>query len=70
MQRGGVPSAYDRVLATRLGMAAIDAVFEERWGTMVSLKGTDVVNVSIADATGGLKTVPQSRYDEAALLFG
>jgi 6-phosphofructokinase 1 len=37
---------------------------------MVSLKGTDVVNVSIADATGGLKTVPQSRYDEAALLFG
>ena len=70
MQRGGVPSAYDRVLATRLGMAAIDAVFEERWGSMVSLKGTDVVNVSIADATGGLKTVPQSRYDEAALLFG
>jgi 6-phosphofructokinase 1 len=70
MQRGGVPSAYDRVLATRLGMAAIDAVFEERWGSMVSLKGTDVVNVSIADATGGLKTVPQQRYDEAALLFG
>ena len=39
MQRGGVPSAYDRVLATRLGMAAIDAVFEERWGSMVSLQG-------------------------------
>ena len=51
-------------------LAAIDAVVDERWGTMVSLKGTDVVNVSIADATGGLKTVPQSRYDEAALLFG
>ena len=70
MQRGGVPSAYDRVLATRLGMAAIDAVYEGRWGSMVSLRGTDVVNVSIADATGGLKTVPQARYDEAALLFG
>jgi phosphofructokinase len=70
VQRGGAPSAYDRVLATRLGMAAIDAVQEQRWGTMVSLRGTDVVNVSIAEATGGLNTVPQYRYDEAALLFG
>ncbi|KQV05163.1 6-phosphofructokinase [Leifsonia sp. Root112D2] len=70
VQRGGAPSAYDRVLATRLGMAAIDAVQEERWGSMVSLRGTDVVNVSIAEATGGLNTVPQYRYDEAALLFG
>jgi 6-phosphofructokinase 1 len=70
IQRGGVPSAYDRVLATRLGMSAIDAVQNEQWGTMVSLRGTDVVNVSIADATVGLNTVPQHRYDEAALLFG
>ena len=70
MQRGGVPSAYDRVLATRLGMAAVDAAYEGRWGSMVSLRGTDVVNVSIADATGGLKTVPPARYEEAALLFG
>jgi 6-phosphofructokinase 1 len=70
IQRGGVPSAYDRVLATRLGMSAIDAVQNEQWGSMVSLRGTDVVNVSIADATVGLNTVPQYRYDEAALLFG
>lgn len=70
IQRGGVPSAYDRVLATRLGMSAIDAVRNEQWGSMVSLRGTDVVNVSIADATVGLNTVPQYRYDEAALLFG
>jgi len=70
IQRGGVPSAFDRVLATRLGMAAVDAVQERRWGSMVSLNGTDVVNVSIADATVGLNVVPQYRYDEAAILFG
>ena len=70
IQRGGVPSAYDRVLATRLGMAAIDAVQTRTWGSMVSLRGTDVEIVSIAEATGGLNTVPDYRYDEAALLFG
>ncbi|MGO4689380.1 6-phosphofructokinase [Glaciibacter sp. 2TAF33] len=69
-QRGGAPSAYDRVLATRLGMAAIDAIYAGQWGSMVSLSGTDINIVSIADATGGLKTVPQARYDEAAVLFG
>ena len=70
LQRGGVPSAYDRVLATRLGMAAIDSVMKEEWGTMVALRGTDLVNVPFADALGGLKTVPQERYEEAAILFG
>lgn len=60
----------NRVLATRLGMAAVDAIYEERWGSMVSLTGTDINIVSIADATGGLKTVPPARYDEAAVLFG
>ncbi|GAA3894556.1 ATP-dependent 6-phosphofructokinase [Leifsonia kafniensis] len=69
-QRGGAPSAYDRVLATRLGMAAIDAIQAEQWGSMVSLKGTEIEIVSIKEATGGLKTVPQDRYDEAAVLFG
>jgi 6-phosphofructokinase 1 len=70
IQRGGVPSAFDRVLATRLGMASVDAIAHAQWGTMVSVQGTDIVNVGIADATGKLKIVPQSRYDEAALLFG
>jgi 6-phosphofructokinase 1 len=70
IQRGGVPSAYDRVLATRLGMAAVDAVSDKRWGSMVSLHGTDVVVVPFEDALGNLKTVPQHRYDEAAVLFG
>lgn len=70
IQRGGVPSAFDRVLATRLGMAAIDSVVEGRWGTMVSLTGTEIQHVGFEAALGNLKTVPQSRYDEASILFG
>ena len=70
IQRGGVPSAFDRVLATRLGMAAIDSVVEGYWGTMVALKGTDIRHVAFQEAVGCLKTVPQNRYDEAAVLFG
>jgi 6-phosphofructokinase 1 len=70
IQRGGVPTAFDRVLATRLGMAAIDSVVEGRWGTMVSLNGTDIVHVGFEAALGRLKTVPQHRYDEARVLFG
>ncbi len=70
IQRGGTPSAYDRVLATRLGMAASDAVVEGRWGRMVALRGTDIVHVSLQEALGSLKVVPQDRYDEAAILFG
>jgi ATP-dependent phosphofructokinase / diphosphate-dependent phosphofructokinase len=70
IQRGGEPTAYDRVLATRLGMAAVDAVYERAWGSMVTLRGTDIETVSIADATHSLNRVPQSRYDEAKILFG
>ncbi len=70
IQRGGTPSAFDRVLATRLGMASITAVNEQHWGRMVALRGTEIVHVPFEEALGKLKTVPQSRYDEAALLFG
>jgi ATP-dependent phosphofructokinase / diphosphate-dependent phosphofructokinase len=70
IQRGGTPTAYDRVLATRYGMAAIDSVIHERWGRMVSLSGTTITHVAFEDALGKLNTVPQSRYDEAAILFG
>lgn len=70
IQRGGTPSAYDRVLATRYGMAAVDSVLEGHWGRMVALRGTQIVHVPFEDALGRLKTVPQSRYDEAAVLFG
>lgn len=70
LQRGGVPSAYDRVLATRLGMAAIDSVMDKQWGTMVALRGTTIIHVPFQEALGGLKTVPVERYEEAAILFG
>ncbi len=70
IQRGGTPTAYDRVLATRYGMAAVTSVLEKHWGRMVALRGTQIVHVPFEDALGRLKTVPQSRYDEAAVLFG
>jgi 6-phosphofructokinase 1 len=70
IQRGGVPTASDRVLATRLGMAAVHLVVEGRWGTMVAQKSTDIEHVGFQQALGRLKTVPQHRDDEAAVLFG
>ena len=70
IQRGGTPTAYDRVLATRYGLAAIDAVVHARWGRMVALRGTTITHVALEDALGRLNTVPQDRYDEAAILFG
>jgi len=70
IQRGGTPTAYDRVLATRFGLAAIDAVVDGHFGEMVSLRGTDITHLPIEDAIGTLNAVPQSRWDEAAILFG
>jgi 6-phosphofructokinase 1 len=70
IQRGGVPSAFDRVLATRLGMAAVDSVSHNRWGTMVALKGTAINSIDLDTALASLKTVPKERWDEARILFG
>ena len=70
IQRGGTPSAFDRVLATRLGMAAMRSVVEGHWGRMVALRGTDIVHVPFEEALGRLKTVPDDRYEEARVLFG
>ena len=63
IQRGGTPTAFDRVLATRFGLQAIDAVHEGDFGKMVALRGTDIVRVPLIEATGELKTVPLERYD-------
>ena len=70
IQRGGTPTAFDRVLATRFGLGAIDAVQAGDFGTMVALQGTDIVRVPLAAATGVLKTVPIERYEEAKAFFG
>jgi 6-phosphofructokinase 1 len=70
IQRGGTPTAFDRVLATRLGMAALNSVLEEHWGRMVALRGTEIVHVPFEAALGKLNTVPDSRYEEVRRLFG
>jgi ATP-dependent phosphofructokinase / diphosphate-dependent phosphofructokinase len=70
VQRGGTPTAYDRVLSTRFGLQAIDAVHEGDFGVMVALRGTDIVRVPLAQATDELKTVPPERYAEAETFFG
>ncbi|MEU7133891.1 6-phosphofructokinase [Streptomyces sp. NPDC046261] len=70
VQRGGTPSAFDRWLATRFGLHAIDAVRDGDFGTMVALRGTDVVRVPLAEATARLKTVPAALYEEAKVFFG
>jgi ATP-dependent phosphofructokinase / diphosphate-dependent phosphofructokinase len=70
IQRGGTPTAFDRVLATRFGLHAIDAVHEGHHGVMVSLRGTDIVRVPLYEATRELKTVPLERYAEVEVFFG
>ncbi|MEU4543411.1 6-phosphofructokinase [Nonomuraea dietziae] len=70
IQRGGTPTAFDRVLATRFGLQAIDAVHAGDFGTMVALRGTDIVRVGLDEATSELKTVPVERYEEAEVFFG
>jgi 6-phosphofructokinase 1 len=70
IQRGGTPTAFDRVLATRFGLEAIDATNAGDFGKMVALKGTDIVRVPLTDATSVLKTVPVERYGEAEVFFG
>jgi 6-phosphofructokinase 1 len=70
IQRGGTPTAFDRVLATRFGLQAITAASEGDWGVMVALHGTDIVRVPLATATEQLKTVPLERYKESEIFFG
>ncbi|MEV8388525.1 MULTISPECIES: 6-phosphofructokinase [unclassified Streptomyces] len=70
VQRGGTPSAFDRWLATRFGLHAIEAVRDGDYGKMVALRGTDIVRVPISEATARLKTVRPELYEEAGVFFG
>jgi 6-phosphofructokinase 1 len=70
IQRGGVPTAFDRVLATRFGMRAVDLAAAEAWGRMVALDGTEVNHVELDEALGESKRVSEDRYLEASRLFG
>ncbi|WP_261565792.1 6-phosphofructokinase [Frankia gtarii] len=70
LQRGGTPTAFDRWLATRFGLHAVDAVHEGDFGVMVALHGTRIDRVPLAEATRELKTVPEELYGEAEIFFG
>jgi ATP-dependent phosphofructokinase / diphosphate-dependent phosphofructokinase len=70
VQRGGTPTAFDRVLATRFGVHAIEAVHHGAFGNMVALRSTDIIRVPLSAATAELKTVPEERYAEAEVFFG
>jgi 6-phosphofructokinase 1 len=70
IQRGGTPTAYDRVLATRFGLYAVDAVHAGESGVMVALQGTEIIRVPLAAATADLKTVSLQRYEEVEVFFG
>ena len=70
IQRGGSPSAFDRVLATRFGVKAMELVLNKRFGYMASLKGGDIVEVPIQDAVGTLKTVDMRLYELSKTFSG
>ncbi len=69
VQRGGTPSALDRVLCSWYGIAAIDAVHDEDWGTMVAFRGGEMVRVPLVDAVAELKPVSPALYDVARAFF-
>jgi len=70
VQRGGSPTAFDRVLGTRFGVKAVELVLAREFGKMVSLQGNRIVSVSIAEAIGKLKTVDMEMYQLAKVFFG
>lgn len=70
IQRGGTPTAFDRVLGTRFGVKAVELIKVEKFGHMVSLQGRNIVDVSLQEAVGKLKTVPADLYEMAGIFFG
>lgn len=69
VQRGGTPTAYDRVLSTRFGVRAIDAVHEEAWGKMVVLRGDKIELEDLTVAVGKTRTVDRELFDGVASHF-
>ncbi len=70
LQRGGSPTAFDRILGTRFGVKAVELALEGKFGYMASLQGTQVVGIPIEQATGQLKTVDKELYNIAKIFFG
>ena len=70
LQRGGTPTAYDRILSTRYGLKAAEAIKNGEWGQMVALRGDEIVTVSLSEATEETKTVSDKLYEDARTFFG
>ena len=70
IQRGGSPSAFDRVLGSRLGVKAVELIKNQKFGKMVALVGNKIVDVPIEDAVSALKTVDPEYYEMAKVFFG
>jgi len=70
VQRGGTPTAYDRILATRYGIAAFDLVDQQQFGKMVALQGNTITSVELNEAVATLKTVDMQLYEIASVFFG
>jgi ATP-dependent phosphofructokinase / diphosphate-dependent phosphofructokinase len=70
VQRGGNPNAFDRVLGSSMGVAAVDCVAAGEWGVMVGMHGNGIQTVPLAEATRELRTVPSRMYDVAEVFFG
>ncbi|MGC4932899.1 6-phosphofructokinase [Gordonia sp. DT30] len=70
IQRGGTPTSFDRVLATRMGMATADLVADKAWGHMIALRGTEMARITFDEALANPKTVPLDQYQEVRVIFG
>jgi len=70
LQRGGTPSAFDRVLGTRFGVRAMELVIQNKFGLMVALQGNKIVDVPLEKAVSALKTVDMELYEIAKVFFG
>lgn len=69
IQRGGTPTAYDRVLSTRFGIAAIDAAHDQAWGQMVALRGDRITRTPLTEVVGRTRPVDLSLFDDVAQIF-
>jgi len=70
IQRGGCPTAFDRILATRFGVKAVELINERKFGVMTALQGSEIVEVDLYEVVGGLKTVNPELFEIAEVFFG
>jgi 6-phosphofructokinase 1 len=70
IQRGGTPTAFDRILGTRFGVKAVELVKNKKFGRMVALSGLKIIDVSIEEAVKALKTIDMDLYEIAKVFFG